>query len=233
MKKFALAVAAAAAVVTPLAVAGAPANAATSTTSVTGAPTMAASNVAKGRTIPVHVNSKGSKVRSKTNTLWQHGHRIRDWSPKPGTYKVKSVIKYRPVISTRIKTWHADEYCYGDWDENGEWDDNLDCVDDGWWTWKTTKTLGAKKTVTRYDYAKVAADETPGCVSGSEFRQVKDGMTQKQVARIFGTSGWVTSSGSGGTHREYTTCEGDQDWSYVSVDFDPGVWFKWRYVDWT
>ena len=40
------------------------------------------------------------------------------------------------------------------------------------------------------------------------------------------------TSGSAVPRREYVTCEGN-DWSYVSVDFNPRVWFKWRYIDWS
>src|SRR3954449_9442187 len=115
----------------------APANAAPAktTTSSTGAPTMAAYNVARGRTIPVYINNHGSKIVAKSSTLSRAGHRVTDWSPAPGTYKVTSQIKYRSDITTRTRTWHADVECYGDWDENGDWDPNLDCEDYGWWTW--------------------------------------------------------------------------------------------------
>ena len=96
----------------------------------------------------------------------------------------------------------------------------------------TTVKYGASRLVTRYDYARVAIDETPGCVSDAEYRLIKNGMTVTKVHSIFGTRGHVTSSGSGGATREYVTCEGN-DWSYVSVDFNPRVWFKWRYIDWS
>lgn len=239
MKKFILGAVAAAAVAAPVALAASPASAATSK-----APSMSAPSVNKGQTIKVYINNHGSKLVSKANTLWQNGHRVSDWSPKPGTYKVKSVIKWRPKTTTQRKAWVSDRDCdsYSDpgYDENGDgdyndpWDyppyDACAIGEYGHWHYSTITSYGAKRTVTRYDHARVASDESPGCVSGSEFRAIRDGMTQAKVHSIFGTSGWVTNTGSGGTTREYTTCEGDPDWSYVEVDFDPRVWFKWRYI---
>ena len=94
MKKFVLALMGLVIVVGPIVAITAPANAATISTSST-APTMYAPNVARGKTIPVRINAHGSKVLSRSNTLWQNGHRVYDWSPKPGLYKVKSVIRYQ------------------------------------------------------------------------------------------------------------------------------------------
>ena len=83
-----------------------------------------------------------------------------------------------------------DEYCYGDYDEDGYWDDTLGCEDYGYWDWKTTTKLNpGKRRITRINTVRVAKDETPGCVSRSEFRAVKDGMSQAKVHGIFGTTG--------------------------------------------
>src|SRR5687768_15487039 len=73
--------------------------------STSSAPTTSVDNVAKGRTIKVHVNSHGSKVLKRVSTLWKDGKRISDWSPKPGAYKVKSLIKYQKRITTETETW--------------------------------------------------------------------------------------------------------------------------------
>ncbi len=227
MKKVLLALMALLVIGAPLAIAG-PASAASST-----APTTSTPMVARGHSIHVNVNAHGSKVVSRTSTLWQNGHRVYDWSPKPGLYKVKSVIRYQTKTTTQKDIWVPDEHCYGDYDENGDWDPNLDCEDDGYSDYRTATTLGATKSVTRYNYARVHTDETPGCVSHAEFRAVKDGMAQAAVHRMFGTSGHVTNYGSMGTDREYRTCTGDPDYSYVSVDYDPLVSFKWEYVDLT
>jgi Ni/Co efflux regulator RcnB len=224
VKKLFLGLVALAVVATPIAVAAAPASAGTSKV-----PTINVPNVAKGKTIRVYTNNRGSKVVKRVNTLWKNGRRINDWSPRPGLYKVKSVITYQARTTTTTKVWIPDVYCSGDYDENGEWDPNLQCEDYGYWDWKTTTKLGPKKRTIDYDSVRVHADETPGCVSRTEFRAVKDGMTQTRVHRIFGTTGHVEYSGSGGVGREYETCTGDE-WSYVSVDFNPRVWFKWQYI---
>jgi hypothetical protein len=223
MKKFLLALMALLVIASPLAIAG-PASAATTT-----APTTSAPSVARGHTIKVAVNAHGSKVLSRTSTLWQNGHRIYDWSPKPGLYKVKSVLRYQTKTTTTTDdlVWTPYEDC-----EDYSYDGYDACAEDeiGYWDNKVVTTLSAARSITRYNYSRVYADETPGCVSYSEFKAVKNGMTQARVHSIFGTTGKVTYSGSGGTGREYKTCTGDPDWSYVDVDFNPRVWFKWRYI---
>jgi hypothetical protein len=222
MRKFLLALLGLAVVAVPIVAITAPANAASTSTST--APTMYAPNVARGHTIPVRINAHGSKVLSRSNTLWKSGHRVYDWSPKPGLYKVKSVIRYQTKTTTRTTVVDPDCLSY-DYTEQ-------ECRDMAWTTTKSTSKYNRSRLVTRYDYARVALDETPGCVSGAEFNAVRNGMTQAKVHSIFGTRGWVESSGSGGTNREYVTCEGNE-WSYVEVDFDPRVWWKWRYIDWS
>ena len=202
------------------------------TTSSTAAPTTSAPGVAKGRSIKVYVSNHGSKVLSRASTLWKDGKRVFDWSPKPGAYKVKSVIKFQKRITTEKNVWVPDwdcaDYSYDGYDA---------CAEDeyGYWDWETATTLGAKQTVTRWNNTRVYADETPGCVSTAEYRAVQDGMTMTKVHGIFGTAGRVTNSGSGGVGREYATCTGDPEWSYVSVDYDwsrgaQRVWFKWQYL---
>jgi len=192
-----------------------PANAATSS-----APTMYAPSVARGKTIPARINAHGSKIVSKTNTLWKSGHRrVTDWSPRPGLYNVKSVIRYR----IKTSTWVSDPECLVDYSDR-------DCK--SWGEGHSTATYGSIKSVTRYDAARVSTNYTPGCVSYREFKAVKNGMTQTKVRSIFGASGKLISSGSFGTSREYQTCEGNS-WSYVWVDFSPRVSWKWRYIDWS
>jgi len=191
------------------------------------APTTAVSNVARGGTIKVRVNNHGSKVLKRVSTLWKDGKRVYDWSPKPGAYKVKSIIKYQKRITTETENWvpwsDCAEYSYEGFDA---------CAEGNYGDWETVTTtrLGSKQSVTRWNGVRVHSDETPGCVSLSEFRAVKDGMTQSRVHGIFGTRGHVEYEGSGGVGREYRTCTGDPDWSYVSVDYNPRVWFKWRYI---
>jgi len=247
MRKLILALVGVAGLLGPLALI-APADAATSS-----APTMYAPNVARGKTIPVRINAHGSKIVSKSNTLWKSGHRrVYDWSPAPGLYNVKSVIRYRIKKTTSEDVWVPDAGCEGysyeheGFDENGDGDyddtelgeygpDAYDaCAPDqhGYWDERDATTYGPIKRVTRYDYARVHTNWTPGCVNYREFKAVKNGMTQTRVHYIFGARGRLISSGSGGSTREYQTCEGNE-WSSVEVYYDPRVWFKWRYIDWS
>jgi hypothetical protein len=134
------------------------------------------------------------------------------------------VIRYKIKKTTSVST--SDPECLDMGYTDGE------CRDQGWVTEKTTATYGPTRTVTRYDYASVHTNWTPGCVNYREFTAVKNGMTQSRVHGIFGARGKLVSSGSGGSTREYQTCEGNE-WSYVEVAYDPRVWHKWRYIDWS
>lgn len=85
--------------------------------------------------------------------------------------------------------------------------------------------------------APAQAGDTPNCVSKREFKRVKDGMTKARVHRIFDVNGKREYSGSGGEGRSYRPCEGDPDWSYITVNYErykgaKRVWFKWRYISW-
>ena len=187
MKKILLALMALLVIGTPLAIAG-PATAATSS-----APTTSAANVARGHSIRVVVNAHGSKVLSRTSTLWQNGHRVYDWSPKPGLYKVKSEIRYQIKTTTEKNVWVPAGYCADysrdgyDHNDDGDFADYYDdtpydaCADGeyGDWDYRTVTKLSTAKSVTRYNYVRVHTDETPGCVSHAEYRAVKDGMTQR------------------------------------------------------
>jgi hypothetical protein len=167
-------------------------------------PTVSTPMVSRGRTIRVNVYARDSRIVSRSSTLWQGRKRIYDWSPKPGYYTVRTVLRYQ------IQSfWEG-------WDADGNYIEGAD--------------RGALRTMTRITRATVHFDESPGCVSYAEFRAIRNGMTATRVHRIFGTSGRLTYSGSGGTGREYRTCEGDPEWSYVAVSFDPRVWHKWRYI---
>lgn len=53
--------------------------------------------------------------------------------------------------------------------------------------------------------------DTPGCVSGSEYRKIHDGMTRGKVHRIFDTNGTNLFENPGAVHnsaREYRMCAG-------------------------
>lgn len=239
MRKLLLGIVTALALALPTVAISTPAHAGTSK-----APTVRTPNVAKGKTIKVRVNKRGSKILRRTSTLWKDGRRVHDWSPKPGSYRVKTVIRYQQKTTKWRDVWVPDRDCadYSEegYDDNGDgdFDDYYDvepydaCAPDeiGYWDYRRTVKLSGKKKVTRWTTVKVAHDESPGCVSRSEFRAVKDGMTQAKVHGIFGTTGRVTYRSSGGVGREYDTCTGDPDWSYVQVDYNPRVWFKWQYI---
>jgi hypothetical protein len=252
MKKPLMAIAALVAIATTLAVApgaGATVPSGASIYDRSSAPTVTTPGVAKGRTIRVYVDSNDSKVLSRTSTLYRGSKRIKDWSPVPGAYRVKTVVRYQQRVSWENEVWQPWSDC-ADYSEaaNPGYDDNGDGDYDDWWDEEPTDgfdacaegqygdydynygtSLGGTRTLTRWTNVRVAADESPGCVSRAEFRQVKDGMTQAKVHRIFGTRGKVNYSGSGGVGREYVTCAGDE-WSYVEVDFNPRVWWKWMYI---
>ena len=228
MKKLLLGVATVLATALPLIALAPPVHADTYSSSE---PTTWVPNVAKGKTIKVHVDNRGSKILSRTSTLWQNGVRVYDWSPRPGLYNVKNVLRFQKRITTDRDVWVPDWDCayYSD-----DWYDACAEGEFGYWDYETTSTLGAQQSVTRWNRVRVYADETPGCVSTTEFRAVKDGMTMAKVHGIFGTAGVVTNRGSAGLGREYATCTGDR-WSYVSVDYEwtrsaYRVWFKWQYI---
>jgi hypothetical protein len=82
------------------------------------------------------------------------------------------------------------------------------------------------------------AATTLPCVSKSEFRSIRDGMTQYQVAALTGTWGKITSESysrySTYISRTYRPCVG-RPWSFVDVDFyapagrKPRVDYKYAY----
>jgi hypothetical protein len=65
-----------------------------------------------------------------------------------------------------------------------------------------------------------AANSTPGCVTKSEYKKAKKGMTKKRVATIFGTNGKLearaTSGGYASEIRSYRTCS---KYSAVAISF--------------
>jgi hypothetical protein len=70
-----------------------------------------------------------------------------------------------------------------------------------------------------------AANGTPGCVTQTEFRMVRNGMTRPQVARVFGTDGRTAASSRYGGYRAMVrSYKGCRQFSYISVGFmaDPG-----------
>jgi hypothetical protein len=188
--------------------------------------------IPRAAAIKVTVNTHGSKILSRASSLWKDGRRIYDWTPVPGTYKVKSVIRWQQVITSEDEVWQPDPWC-ADYSYDGY--DACAEGNDGYYDYATSTTLGAISTVTRWNTVTVSTDYTPGCVTTSEFNGVKDGMTRVQVHYSFGTAGRVTSFGSGGESREYRTCAGDPDWSYAEVDYEwrngaYRVWWKWLYI---
>jgi hypothetical protein len=63
-----------------------------------------------------------------------------------------------------------------------------------------------------------AAD--PGCVTQAEFKKIKNGMTKKRVAKIFGTPGEVFSAAGKGRYRvEVRNYEACSEFGAVSVGF--------------
>ena len=66
---------------------------------------------------------------------------------------------------------------------------------------------------------------SPGCVTQTEFRMVRNGMTRPRVARIFGTDGRTAASSRYGGYRAMVrSYKGCRQFSYISVGFmaDPG-----------
>ncbi len=62
-----------------------------------------------------------------------------------------------------------------------------------------------------------------GCVTYSEFKKVKNGMTKKQVAQTFGTNGKLEASSEGGGYKfEIRGYNGCTQYSYVTVSFTNG-----------
>ena len=236
MRKFILALMGLVVIMSPLALTT-PASASTSS-----APTMYAPNVARGKTIPVYINAHGSKVLSRANTLWQNGRRIYDWSPRPGLYKVKSVIRYQIKTTTTEDVWIPDADCesqsYGlqgyDHNADGDYDDvelgeysqgPYDACapgEYGYWDVRDVATYSTTKSVTRYDYARVHTDETPGCVSGAEWSAATRGKTMSWVHSMFGTSGTFESGWQGGGDRDvwrnYRACASFG--GELSINFD-------------
>lgn len=77
-------------------------------------------------------------------------------------------------------------------------------------TWASTDTADA-----------ATHSRTPGCVTKSEYKKVKKGMTQKKVTATFGTAGKrearATSGGYVSEIRSYRTCD---RYSAVAIAFE-------------
>lgn len=190
--------------------------------------------VGKGATIKVTTRTGGSKVVKTSRSLWKGKKRIRDWSPQPGRYRVKTVYGWRRAVRLSGEVWVPDNNC-----SNYSTDNYDGCAEDeyGYWDWQREVRLDPRRSITRWNTVTVAQDETPGCVSRAEMRAVKDGMTMSKVRSIFGTNGRSNYTSNYSRGRTYRTCAGDPDWSYAEVDFwkHKGayrVWWKWIYIDW-
>jgi hypothetical protein len=232
MRKLLLGLMALLVVGTTLAIAG-PASAATSPAPTTSTPT-----VARGHSIRVLVNAHGSKVLSRTSTLWQNGHRVYDWSPKPGLYRTKSVIRYQIRTTTTKDVWVPADYC-NDYSYEG-YDACAEGAEGGWDT-ATIVKLGAARSVTRWTYARVHPDESPGCVSRTEWAAARVGMTMTRIHSMFGTSGTHSSGYSTNSHvdvnRDYRACAsfgGDLSINFDNYSNGSGMrlYDKTRYTSW-
>lgn len=66
-----------------------------------------------------------------------------------------------------------------------------------------------------------AANRTPGCVTKSEYKKAKKGMTEKKIKQIFGTNGKREARASSGGYvseiRSYRTCS---EFSVVVISFE-------------
>jgi hypothetical protein len=228
--------AALAAVIAPILI-SAPANAALEEDHRSSAPTTTVTRtLARGATIRVSVNAHESKILARTTTVWLSGHRIYDWSPQPGTYTVKSIVRWQTRIFEYGDVWVPDGDCADystdgyDGDDDGYfdgWDDEYPydaCAEDGQGVWDTVDRarLGAQHTTTRYNTVTISTDETPGCVSRSEWGAAKPGMTRTRVHSIFGTSG-THSDGWGSNneideYRHYRSCPSFG--GHLSINYD-------------
>ncbi|MEJ7705803.1 MAG: hypothetical protein WKF82_00165 [Nocardioidaceae bacterium] len=63
--------------------------------------------------------------------------------------------------------------------------------------------------------------DTPGCVTKSEFRAVKNGWSTVRVHNRFDTSGRLVSQSGAYRSREYRPCRHPR-YSYISVSYDHG-----------
>lgn len=72
-------------------------------------------------------------------------------------------------------------------------------------------------------FTAIPANAEPGCVTQAEFKKVKNGMTKKRVAKLFGTKGeQFAVSGKGRFRlelRSYTACS---EFGSVSIGFIGG-----------
>ncbi len=91
--------------------------------------------------------------------------------------------------------------------------------------------IGALVGITAMTSASSAEAATLPCVSKSEFRQIRRGMSPAQVTNLTGVRGVVTSSFNSGGYRsvskEYRPCVG-RPYSFVDVSYsaDPGQTLK-------
>lgn len=190
--------------------------------------------VGRGAKITVATKTGGSKVVKNTRSLWRGKKRIRDWSPKPGRYRVKMVYQWQRRTHLSGDVWIPDTNC-NDYSSTGY--DACAEGEHGDWDWQHEVRLSNRRAITRWRTVTVAKDDTPGCVSRAEYRAVKDGMTMSKVRKIFGTNGKTDYTSSYSRARTYRTCAGDPEWSEATVDFwkERGayrVWWKWIYIDW-
>jgi hypothetical protein len=214
------------------AIATAPAQAATTS----DVPTTSTNNpVPRGHKIRVNVNAHGSKVVSKSSVVYSGGRRVRDMSPAPGLYTVKTTIKYQLKTTTRSRVWVPDsdcaDYSYEGYDDNGDGDYN-DYYDEapydacapgeyGYYDTRKDVTYSRTKKVVRSNRVRVQSDESPGCATFSEYRAIRKGMTQPKVQKLVGAVGHISykflTPDYSHITREFSICNGD---SYDSMDIE-------------
>ncbi|MBY9073639.1 hypothetical protein K1X13_02275 [Nocardioides sp. WL0053] len=70
-----------------------------------------------------------------------------------------------------------------------------------------------------------ASADTPGCVTKTEFKKVREGWSIKRVHNTFDTAGKQSMFMSGYQSREYKACV-KPSWSIIMVDYEKkaGVW---------
>jgi hypothetical protein len=69
-----------------------------------------------------------------------------------------------------------------------------------------------------------ASADTPGCVSGAEYKRVEVGMTMKRAHAIFDTDGSRLGLDGNDQVRLYPTCGDDQATVGLNLRREDGVW---------
>jgi len=156
-------------------------------------------------------------------------------SPAPGRYTARTAIKYQIKTTDSVEVWVPDEDCadysHEGYDENGDgdYDDENEyppydaCAEGEYGQYETRRVIsyGSVQKVVRENRVRVQSDESPGCATFSEYRAVRNGMTQERVKKIVGAEGRITyrflTPNYSHIIREFKVCDGD---SHDSMDVD-------------